>query len=289
MSVFSCIVMKKEAGMTSFESLRPVKKAYKGYKVGHTGTLDRFASGLMVVLAGEATKLNLLFSSFDKKYRARIEFGCETDTLDPEGKVIKTCDYIPSNEEIDCVLKSFTGAQKQVPPVYSAVHVDGKRAYAQARKGKEIQMPERDIVVHSLSCISYEPPFLTVDVHVSKGTYIRSLARDIASALGTAGHLDALERYAVGPFSYADITDIPASDNDTEAVLDKVVKGRVDFANDYLKPLVNGWLNEKGIVSIQEGGSSYYRLYCGDIFLGVVARKETGGWSIVALKDRENL
>ena len=145
MSVFSVIVTRKERDVTSFSSLSPIKKACRGSKVGHCGTLDRFACGLMCVLTGEATRLNPLFSGFDKSYRARMVFGSETDTLDPEGQVIRTSDVIPSVEDIREVLPSFLGEQDQTQPVYSAIHVGGRRAYAQARKGVDVEMPSRRI------------------------------------------------------------------------------------------------------------------------------------------------
>ena len=151
MSDFAVIITKKESGVTSFQSLSPIKKIYKGSKVGHCGTLDKFASGLMIVLTGEAAKLNPVFSGFDKSYRARIMLGCETDTLDPEGEIVRRSDHIPSLEEIEKVLPSFTGEIEQIPPVYSAIHVGGKRAYELARSDREVEMKARRVRIHSLS------------------------------------------------------------------------------------------------------------------------------------------
>ena len=232
MSDFAVIITKKESGVTSFQSLSPIKKIYKGSKVGHCGTLDKFASGLMIVLTGEAAKLNPVFSGFDKSYRARIMLGCETDTLDPEGEVVRRSDHIPSLEEIEKVLPSFTGEIEQVPPVYSAIHVGGKRAYELARSDMEVEMKARKVRIHSLSVLSYEAPYLVIDCRVSKGTYIRSLARDIAAAAGSAGHLTALERYSIGPFGYGDITGIPSSAEETEERLKAVIDGVIDFADE---------------------------------------------------------
>ena len=131
-SDFSLLLMDKKEGVTSFSSLYPIKKEHKGEKVGHAGTLDKFASGLMVVFIGTATRLNPVFSSFGKKYRGRLEFGAETDTLDPEGNIVKESSYIPMLEEIEKILPTFIGKQLQTPPLYSALHIDGKRAYQMA-------------------------------------------------------------------------------------------------------------------------------------------------------------
>ena len=285
----SVIVMKKEAGLTSFQSLRPVKMACKGQKVGHTGTLDKFASGLMVVLTGEATRLNPLFSGFDKSYRAEVLFGCETSTLDPEGEVIRTSDHIPTLEEIEAVIPRFLGLQKQTPPIYSAVHVDGQRAYRAARKGEEVEMPERDINIYDLSVISYEAPRLVIDVSVSKGTYIRSLARDLGMALSSAAHLTALERYKVGPFSYSSLTGIPASAEESEDALSLVTKGGLEVRRSSLKRIRNGSINQGCISSRTAEGSGYYMLYCCGSFIGVAEETVGGALSVRALVSREDL
>ena len=178
------ILFDKEEGITSFSSLYSIKRNYpKKTKIGHAGTLDKFASGLMIVLVGSATKLNPVFSSFDKSYLATIKFGEETDTLDPEGRIIKTSS-LPTLDEVDTALKKIRGESMQTPPVYSAVHVDGKRAYREARKNHEIEMPQRRICVYDAEKISYSDGILVASFHVSKGTYIRSLARDIAASIG---------------------------------------------------------------------------------------------------------
>ena len=135
-NTFKLLLEDKEEGTTSFASLSKIKKEYRKEKVGHAGTLDKFASGLMIVMVGNATKLNPVFSSFSKKYIAKIEFGKETSTLDPEGDVIATAD-LPKREDFEKAIESFVGKQKQVPPIYSALHIDGKRAYIEARKGND--------------------------------------------------------------------------------------------------------------------------------------------------------
>ncbi len=173
----SLILTDKKEGETSFRSLSSVKREFRGEKVGHAGTLDTFASGLMIVLVGSATKLNPVFSSYDKTYLATIQFGKETDTLDPEGNVIRETPF-PERENLKSVLERFIGRSKQVPPVYSAIHVDGKRAYREARKGNDVIIPEREINVSSLDLIDYDEKngMAVIRTRVSKGTYIRALA-----------------------------------------------------------------------------------------------------------------
>ena len=143
------ILADKPEGITSFSFIRKLgKEQFRGEKIGHAGTLDKFASGLMIVLVGNATKLSPLFTSFDKEYIASIRFGSETDTLDPEGEVIRRADP-PSEETLRSVLPSFLGHQSQIPPVYSAIHVGGKRAYQEARSGRAVEMAPRDIAIDS--------------------------------------------------------------------------------------------------------------------------------------------
>jgi tRNA pseudouridine55 synthase len=206
------LLIRKPSGVTSFSSLKPIKREIDR-KVGHAGTLDRFAEGLMIVLTGSFTKLNPLFSNLDKQYRAVLSFGTETSTLDPEGPIIAEAP-VPTFEMIESVLATqFMGTIAQRPPVYSAVHVDGKRAYKLARSGKDVDIPSRMVTIYDLKIIKWDDPFLTIDVHCSKGTYIRSLARDIGKACGSRAHVVALERTAIGPFSLAeasDAQDLPA-------------------------------------------------------------------------------
>ena len=243
-SEFSLLLLDKKEGVTSFSSLYPVKKEHKGEKVGHAGTLDKFASGLMVVFIGTATRLNPVFSSFGKKYRGRLAFGTETDTLDPEGTVVKESDYIPTLKEIEEVLPSFIGKQLQTPPLYSALHVDGKRAYQIARKGEELEMKPREIEISSLDIVSYTDGVLEFETKVSKGTYIRSLARDIAYRLNSCVHLVGLRRLEVGPYTLDDIG------KDTYYLLDKTnLFSTVEMDVKERKSVDNGAQLSKHIIS----------------------------------------
>ena len=211
------LILDKPLGLGSTQGVSAVKRALRdgGYgkaKVGHGGTLDPLASGVLPIALGEATKLAGRMLDSDKVYDFTIRFGVETDTLDAEGKVIAESEVRPMREAIEAVLARFTGAIEQMPPAYSALKVDGQRAYDLARAGEEVVLKSRAVTVfslhHSPSASGPSPQAeleedledITLTAHVSKGTYIRSLARDIALALGTVGHVTYLRRIKAGPF-----------------------------------------------------------------------------------------
>jgi tRNA pseudouridine55 synthase len=200
------LLLKKNPGLTSFGSLQLVKKALATGKVGHTGTLDKFACGLLLVLAGRALKLAQWFTGAPKEYEGTLRFGVETSTLDPEGETIAQ-GPVPSREEVERVLPLFRGDILQAPPLYSAVHINGERAHELARAGKTPEMKKRPVSVYALELLSWEPPFARIRVRCSAGTYIRSLARDIALAAGSRAHLTALTRAGIGKFRLEDAFD----------------------------------------------------------------------------------
>ncbi|MBO9621496.1 MAG: tRNA pseudouridine(55) synthase TruB [Sphingomonas sp.] len=203
------IIIDKPLGLGSTQVVSAVKRALRegGYpkrKVGHGGTLDPLASGVLPVAVGEATKLAGRMLDSDKIYDFTVRFGVETDTLDAEGREVATSDVRPTPAEAEVVLPRFTGPIEQVPPAFSALKVDGARAYDLARAGEEVTLASRSVVIHALTphsqMASERLESLTLTAHVSKGTYIRSLARDIAHALGTVGHVTMLRRVKAGPF-----------------------------------------------------------------------------------------
>ena len=266
---FRILLSDKKVNMTSFSSLGEYKRMYKGEKVGHAGTLDSFASGLMIVMVGGATKLNPIFSSFGKRYIAEIGFGSETDTLDPTGRIVRTSDVIPTEDEIKAVLPSFLGKQKQIPPVYSAVHVDGKRAYKEARKERDIKMPERDIEIKDISLISVSGDRCIIDCTVSKGTYIRSLARDIALSLGSCGHLENLRRLEIGPFSLSDIK------LTTDELLEKTgLFGKLYFSSRHRKEIDNGTVKREWIIAHENDDRPFSYMYIDDNLYGYMENGE---------------
>ncbi|WP_454797725.1 tRNA pseudouridine(55) synthase TruB [Novosphingobium lindaniclasticum] len=201
------IILDKPLGLGSTQAVAAVKRNLReaGYgkkvKVGHGGTLDPLATGVLPVALGEATKLAGRMLDASKSYLFTVRFGSETDTLDLEGKVIATSDVRPALEQVEAVLPRFTGPIEQVPPIYSALKVDGERAYDLARAGQEVELKTRAVTILDLRLERFDPEEgATLLAHVSKGTYIRSLARDVAQALGTRGTVTMLRRVQAGPF-----------------------------------------------------------------------------------------
>ena len=198
------LLVDKDAGPSSFAAiarLRPVL----GRKVGHAGTLDPFATGLLLVLAGRATRLAPHLSGADKRYRATVRFGWRSSTDDPEGELVED-GASTSRSEVAAALPALRGAIEQVPPAASAVHVDGVRAYARFRRGEAVVVPPRRVVVHELELTSFDEAAQTAELAVAcgSGTYVRSLARDLGESVGCGAYLTALRRTEVGPFSVAD-------------------------------------------------------------------------------------
>jgi tRNA pseudouridine55 synthase len=212
MALHGWIILDKPHGLGSTQAVGAVKRALREAgepktKVGHGGTLDPLASGVLPIALGEATKLAGRMLDATKEYEFTIRFGEETDTLDLEGKIISTSEVRPSRGDIETTLSRFTGPISQVPPAFSALKVEGKRAYDLARAGGEVELKAREVTVHDLKLLpasatrGEELQEATLSAIVSKGTYIRSLARDIALALGTVGHVTMLRRTKAGPFT----------------------------------------------------------------------------------------
>jgi tRNA pseudouridine55 synthase len=223
-----CLLLSKRPGITSFEALEGVKQAFATDKVGHTGTLDKFASGLLLVLVGRAVKLSSWFSGRDKQYEGTICFGRETDTLDSEGVVVAE-GRIPSWEELAAALPQFQGDILQAPPEYSAVHVQGRRSSQLARKGKPVALQKRPVSVYALELKAYEASdekgcaYAQIRVHCSKGTYIRALARDLARAVGSRGYLTALHRTGIAGFQVSQGVDL-GDGSDLGPLLEKALR-----------------------------------------------------------------
>jgi len=190
--------------MTSFGVVRRVRQITGYRRVGHGGTLDPFATGVLVIGLGPATRLMRFVSEGSKVYEAELAFGTETDSEDRTGEVIRECDRIPSETEILQALPRFVGEIDQVPPRLSAIHVDGERSYRRTRRGEEVDLPARTVNVHSLELLGVDGDRVRIRVECGGGTYIRSLARDLGRALDSAAHLVELRRTGVTPFSAED-------------------------------------------------------------------------------------
>jgi tRNA pseudouridine55 synthase len=199
------LFVNKPPGPTSFDIVRQVRKGLGGAKVGHAGTLDPLASGLLICGIGGATRLLPYLPAEPKKYSFGIRFGTETDTLDTEGTVVRDGGRVPSREEVEAALPRFTGDLSQTPPKYSAKKVQGERAYDLARKNCEFELNQAQVTVYSLSLAAYDEKKAeaALDAACSGGTYVRALCRDIAMALGTFGHASFIRRVAIGPFMVA--------------------------------------------------------------------------------------
>ncbi|UTW55102.1 tRNA pseudouridine(55) synthase TruB [Kordiimonas sp. SCSIO 12610] len=197
------LVIDKPLGISSAKVVAAIKHATKAQKVGHGGTLDPLASGILPIGLGEATKTMPYIVDATKSYEFTVKWGTETDSLDSEGAVIRENGDIPALNTIEDTLQQFVGTIQQTPPAYSAIKIDGKRAYALAREGKDVQLKPRPIEIQSLTIInnSIETNETTFKVQCGKGTYVRSLARDIAYKLGTYGYITVLRRTKVGPFT----------------------------------------------------------------------------------------
>ena len=208
------LIVKKEKGCTSHDVVAKVKRIAKT-KVGHTGTLDPIATGVLPLLLGEGTKLSKYLIEHDKIYEAVVQLGQKTDTADGEGKVIEEKGVntnLVKTERIQTVLKQLEGKQKQRPPIYSAIKIEGKKLYEYARKNEEIEIPEREIEIYNMQLIDLneEEKAISFRVHCSKGTYIRSLCETIAEKLNTVGYMKELNRIKVGKFTLGQAIDIRA-------------------------------------------------------------------------------
>lgn len=212
------LLIDKPAHMTSFGVVARVRRvltqqAGKKVKVGHTGTLDPFATGLLILCVGKATKDAMSYTKLDKVYEATIRLGQTSSTGDPEGEITDVSNTRPSKAEIEAALKKFTGEITQRPPIYSAIKVNGQRAYKLARKGEEVEIPLRNVTIYSLELVDYSYPELKIRTHVSSGTYIRTLAEDIGQALDTGAYCSELRRTKIADY------DVNSTDDSFKEVL----------------------------------------------------------------------
>ena len=209
MKTFGLMIVDKPVGPTSHKIVSLVRRGTGVRKVGHAGTLDPRASGVLVLCLGPATRLSEFLSTSSKRYEAVISFGASTQTYDAEGPVVRRSESIPSLEDLQAVLPEFRGEIEQVPPPYSAIKVKGEKAYKLARAGKEVNLDPRRVTIHHLEVLKYQPPELVLDIECTAGTYIRSLAHDLGERISTGAHLANLRRTKAGPFSLEDAVPLP--------------------------------------------------------------------------------
>ena len=209
MKTFGLMIVDKPVGPTSHKIVSLVRRGTGVRKVGHAGTLDPRASGVLVLCIGPATRLSEFLSTSSKRYEAVISFGASTQTYDTEGPVVRRSESVPSLEDLQAVLPEFRGEIEQVPPPYSAIKVKGEKAYKLARSGKEVNLDPRTVTIHHLEVLKYQPPDLVLDIECTAGTYIRSLAHDLGERISTGAHLANLRRTKAGPFSLEDAVPLP--------------------------------------------------------------------------------
>ncbi len=203
------LLLDKPEGITSNLALQKTKRLFNAEKAGHTGTLDPFATGLLPLCLGEATKFSQFLLDSDKVYLAVAQLGVRTSTADPEGEILETRPVAVDSKAVAKVLPAFIGEIDQVPPMHSALKRDGKPLYEYARQGIELERQPRRVWVHAIELVALQGDRLTLRVHSGKGLYVRTLAEDIGAALGCGAHLAALRREAVGPFSLAEALTLP--------------------------------------------------------------------------------
>lgn len=240
------VVVNKPKGWSSFDVVKKIKRLFNTSKVGHLGTLDPMAEGVLPVAIGKATKLFDLYLKKQKVYIAEMEFGYETDTLDAEGEIIQTTNNIPTPEQLTETLTEFIGKTMQTPPKYSAVKINGKRAYLLARENKEFEIGSKEITISSLELLELiSPTKFKIAINCGAGTYIRSLVRDIAYKLGSVATMTKLVRVQSGNFSINDARTIAEIENNPKNALIPTAKAlenipRIELKSDCLNKLING-------------------------------------------------
>ena len=270
------ILINKPKGWTSHDVINKLRSILHQKKIGHTGTLDPMATGVLPVLLGNATKLSKYLIEHDKTYIAVIKLGIKTNTGDEEGEIIERKEVnidILKNTYIEDVLKSFIGNQKQKPPIYSAIKINGKKLYEYARNNEFVEIPERDIEVYEAKLLEINKNKLEIRIQlsVSKGTYIRKLCEDISEKLGTVGYMKELERIRVDKYYIKDTLDLDYIKNNIDNVnnfcisIEEIFDGnnKIILPKDKLKHFLNG------VMLTQLYVDGIYRIYCEDVFIGI--------------------
>lgn len=285
----------KPKGITSHDVVSFVRRKLKMKRIGHTGTLDPLATGVLPVLVGNATKLSDIIMADEKKYIARVILGVTTDTDDTTGEVIEKKDVSVTEEQLNDAVKDFIGEIEQIPPMYSAIKVDGKKLYQLARKGVEIERKPRKITIYSIEIKNFDGTSFDMYVHCGKGTYIRALCRDVGEALGTGACMDALERTMSGVFTkensytFEEIEQAADSGRIEELLLapDSVLDefAAVSVTEENVIKIKNGIRlrpQQLGIEKYRE--NDMFRIYANDEFLCLLKVKDCDGQLLLAME-----
>ncbi len=278
------LVVDKPAGMTSHDVVARCRRVLGERKIGHAGTLDPGATGILVLGIGRATRLLQFLEAHDKTYRATVVLGVETSTLDADGEVVATADASAvTAADLQAVLPEFRGAIQQIPPMVSAIKVGGEALYKKARRGEEVERAPRPVTIHELEMESFEP--LTLRVRCSKGTYIRTLVADIGRALGVGAHVGTLRRLASGPHGEADATPLDRVTAESVRPMDQAVAGLP--RRDVPAPTARAFAQGKRIGAAGIVGS--YAVFGPDGLLGVAQDTDDGARSICVLVDASEM
>jgi tRNA pseudouridine55 synthase len=278
------VILDKPLGMTSTTAVAAVRRIFKAKKAGHAGTLDPLATGVLPIALGEATKTVPFVQDGRKLYRFTVRFGIETDTDDAEGKGTAHSDRRPSREALEALLPSFTGKILQTPPQFSALKVGGTRAYDLAREGETVDLAPREIEIDAFSLLAMpDPDHAEFEIACGKGTYVRSLARDIGRALGCLGHVSVLRRTQVGEFSENDAVSLVALEQ--AGADDAVLLALMKPVADGLRSLPAVKVSETDAQRLVQGQSVFLRGRDAPVFEGPVAVSVQG--ALVALAEME--
>ena len=272
------LIINKPQGYTSQDVVSKVKKILNIKKAGHTGTLDPLATGVLPIMLGNYTKLSKYLIEHDKIYLAKIKLGEKKDTGDEEGKTIEEKEVLENNlnkENVEKILKKFLGRQKQIPPIYSAIKVKGKKLYEYAREGKKVEIPEREIEIYSIKLknINLEEKEIEFEVNCSKGTYIRVLCEDIANKLDTVGYMSNLERIKVDDFDIRDSVTLEdlEKNKDNKMFLERSLINMETIFKDLPQISLNNRKKElflNGVMLSIENKEGLYNIYNNNVYLG---------------------
>ncbi|HOJ49886.1 MAG TPA: tRNA pseudouridine(55) synthase TruB [Spirochaetota bacterium] len=265
------LLIDKNEGISSFETIEKVKLKLGLKKIGHAGTLDPFATGLLIACTDRATPLTQIFLECDKLYETDIVFGEKRETDDITSEVKEKSPYIPSLEEVETALKDFIGEILQTPPKYSAIKINGQRAYKIAREGKDPILKPRKVTLYSAKIIDYKKPVLKLLIHCSSGFYIRSLARDLGEKLKTFGYVASLKRKKIGKFELSNAKKIE------EITINNIIKveNATDFLPEYkITEKEKNFLIKNNKINLNDKTiNNYQRVYDLDIFLGIINKE----------------
>ncbi len=282
MSVFGLLNIYKPSGPTSHDMVAWVRRGIREKRVGHAGTLDPMAMGVLVLCLGPATRLSKYVMESPKIYRARVRFGIETDTYDAEGQIVAENPSPVARETVEAALRAFRGEIEQIPPMYSAIKQGGKKLYELARAGQDVDRAARPVTISRLDLTGWNPPFADLEIECSPGTYIRSLAYDLGRSVGVGAHLAALERAASGSFTVESAVRWP----DLEAAMQAGTwqeyllppdRALVNYPAIHLSPDDTDHIRHGRSIPAGEGGDTLARAYAADgAFLAVLERR--GAW-----------